>query len=64
MNLSGKKTSAGRNSGECFSLDETTKEESRKVKLSGEKDRDPFLKGVSLSFFVCICNWTNIRRKA
>jgi hypothetical protein len=52
VNLSGKKTLAGRSSGECF-LMEATKGESRLTgKLSGERTEKLLLKkGVFLSFF-------------
>ncbi len=50
VNLSGKKTLVGRDSGECF-VYEATKEDSRYGKLSGEKDRDPyFQRGIPVLF--------------
>ena len=45
MNLSGKRTRIGRNSGECFRLvsRKATKEESRYGKLSGARTENPCL---------------------
>lgn len=48
VNLSGKKTRAGRISGECCSA--TTKEENRNGKLSGSRTEISLNRGISVLF--------------
>ncbi|EDL63571.1 glycine cleavage system aminomethyltransferase T [Bacillus sp. SG-1] len=53
VNLSGKKTLAGRISGECFSFTKPPKKKSHQmVKLSGERTEDLLTRGCSVLFCV------------